>query len=136
MQGHQVVLRLRTGPGFYVRALARDLARALGTVGRLQALRRTRSGGFGLHEAVALDDLDGPTTLIPPASALRGLPAIVLNAAQLAFVRVGRLPGDLVVADGAQVKLLSDDGRLIAIAEAPGGELRLCGVFDSPQTSG
>jgi tRNA pseudouridine55 synthase len=52
--------------GTYVRALARDLGAALGVGGHLTALRRTRVGGFGLDEAVTLDDLatrDDPVTL-------------------------------------------------------------------------
>jgi tRNA pseudouridine55 synthase len=36
-------IRIRCGKGFYVRSLARDLARALGTVGHLSALRRARA---------------------------------------------------------------------------------------------
>lgn len=43
--------------GTYVRALARDLGAALGVGGHLIALRRTRSGRFGLDQARALDDL-------------------------------------------------------------------------------
>jgi tRNA pseudouridine55 synthase len=46
---------LDVGKGYYVRALARDLAGALGTVGHLTALRRTRSGCFTLADAHALD---------------------------------------------------------------------------------
>ena len=41
------------GKGYYVRALARDLAGALGTVGHLTALRRTCSGCFAVDEARA-----------------------------------------------------------------------------------
>jgi tRNA pseudouridine55 synthase len=43
--------------GTYVRALARDLGRALGTGGHLIALRRTRVGPFTLSDAVTLDEL-------------------------------------------------------------------------------
>ncbi len=42
-------------PGTYVRALGRDLAYALGTVGHLVALRRLESNGFSLAQAVSLD---------------------------------------------------------------------------------
>ena len=40
-----------------MRALARDLGRALGTGGHLTALRRTRVGPFTLADAVTLDEL-------------------------------------------------------------------------------
>jgi tRNA pseudouridine55 synthase len=38
--------------GFYVRALARDLAARVGTVGCLTALRRVRSGAYAIDEAI------------------------------------------------------------------------------------
>src|SRR6202043_2221602 len=50
-----IALTLEVSKGYYVRAFARDLAAHLGTVGHLTALRRTRSGCFGIDEAVALD---------------------------------------------------------------------------------
>ena len=40
------VLEARCGKGTYVRSLARDLGRALGALGHVEALRRTRVGGF------------------------------------------------------------------------------------------
>ncbi|HTM85841.1 MAG TPA: tRNA pseudouridine(55) synthase TruB [Mycobacterium sp.] len=43
--------------GTYVRALARDLGESLGVGAHLTALRRTRSGPFGLELARSLDDL-------------------------------------------------------------------------------
>lgn len=57
VQGQDVTLRLRCGKGFYVRAFARDLAEALGTVGHLTALRRTENG------FVTLDDCCPQATL-------------------------------------------------------------------------
>ena len=48
LSGAEIELELHCGKGFYVRALARDLARALGTVGHLTQLRRTASGAFTL----------------------------------------------------------------------------------------
>jgi tRNA pseudouridine55 synthase len=50
-------VELDCSTGTYVRALARDLGRGLGTGGHLTALRRTRVGPFGLADAVTLDEL-------------------------------------------------------------------------------
>lgn len=134
-QGPRIRLRLRTGPGYYVRSLARDLAEALGTAGRLDALRRTETGGFRAEEAVPLDVLCGDPAaarLVAMGDALRTLPATVLSADAAARVATGRLPeGWTHPADG-DVRLLRPDGALCAIA-ALGGRLR---VFDSPATSG
>src|SRR6187455_1880916 len=44
--------------GTYIRSLARDIAYALGTVGHVTYLRRTRAGPFGLESAISLDFLD------------------------------------------------------------------------------
>jgi tRNA pseudouridine55 synthase len=50
-------VELDCSSGTYVRALARDLGRALGTGGHLTALRRTRVGPFTLAQALTLDEL-------------------------------------------------------------------------------
>jgi tRNA pseudouridine55 synthase len=55
--------------GTYVRALARDLGAALGVGGHLTALRRTFVGGFGLDEAVPLDQVTGVTLPLTEAAA-------------------------------------------------------------------
>src|SRR5262249_16947471 len=52
------VLDAECGKGTYVRALARDLGRALGTCAHVEALRRTRVGAFGEEDAVALAELE------------------------------------------------------------------------------
>ena len=57
-------------PGTYVRALARDLGRALGVGGHLTALRRTRVGGFTLDAARTLEQLEQELTVVPLAAAV------------------------------------------------------------------
>lgn len=51
-------LIVRCSKGFYVRALARDLAYELGTAGHLSALRRIRAGQFHLDQAVSIVELE------------------------------------------------------------------------------
>ncbi len=48
----EIDFSIRCGKGFYVRSLGRDLAEALGTVGHLSALRRTRNGPFSVVDAI------------------------------------------------------------------------------------
>ncbi|MCK4874175.1 MAG: tRNA pseudouridine(55) synthase TruB [Phycisphaerales bacterium] len=57
-----VTLDVRCGKGTYVRSLARDIGRALGTGGHLAALRRTAVGDFTIDRAVLLDDVPEPLT--------------------------------------------------------------------------
>jgi tRNA pseudouridine55 synthase len=52
----KVCLRVTTGPGVYIRSLARDLGEALGTGGYLSSLRRTSVGQFDLSDARAIGD--------------------------------------------------------------------------------
>ena len=47
------------GKGTYVRSWVRDLALALGTLGHVSALRRTRIGAFTEEDAVPLETLRG-----------------------------------------------------------------------------
>lgn len=54
------LLRMRaiTGPGVYVRALARDLGQALGTAGYLTGLERVRVGEFTKEKALLLEEIE------------------------------------------------------------------------------
>ncbi|NPA42801.1 MAG: tRNA pseudouridine(55) synthase TruB [Chlorobi bacterium] len=51
-----IVFRAHTGKGTYIRSLAHDLGRALGSGAYLTSLRRTRSGPFTLEQAVDLNE--------------------------------------------------------------------------------
>jgi tRNA pseudouridine55 synthase len=88
-----ITIRAKVGKGYFVRSLARDLASALGTVGHLAALRRTRSGSFGLEEALRLDTAREALTarLLPlGACAARALPIAKLTDVGAKDARVGR----------------------------------------------
>jgi tRNA pseudouridine55 synthase len=52
-------LRVITGPGVYIRALARDIGEKLGTGGYLSELERIRVGEFDTEHAFVLDSLQG-----------------------------------------------------------------------------
>lgn len=52
------VLRLVCGKGGYVRAIARDLGRALGSAAHVTELRRIWSGPFDVDDAVSLDTIE------------------------------------------------------------------------------
>jgi tRNA pseudouridine55 synthase len=130
----EIELRVHCSKGFYVRALARDLALALGTVGHLTALRRTHSGSFSLAEAapgsllqadpeLALPELQA--RMLPLTAALRDHPSCVLNEQGVVEVRHGRavlaehtsrrdplVPGQLPVA------LVDEQGSLRALGRA------------------
>jgi tRNA pseudouridine55 synthase len=123
-----VELRVRCSKGTYVRALARDLGRALGVGGHVAALRRTRSGPFSLVDARPLQDVldalaGGDAGALPAVSlpaALAHLDHRVLSEAAARDLRLGRKLAWEVVAPGGtagRLCLLDPAGGLVAVAE-------------------
>jgi tRNA pseudouridine55 synthase len=55
-------LRVTCGRGVYIRSLARDLGRLLGTGGCLSGLRRTAVGPYAVGRAVGPERLEQPIT--------------------------------------------------------------------------
>jgi len=104
--------------GTYIRALARDLGRDLGTGGHLTRLRRTRVGGFTLDDPhLDPEALEGPAGSAVPMLGLaevarRCFPVVDLTAAAAADVRHGRALGFEVP---GPVAALLHDGELIAL---------------------
>jgi tRNA pseudouridine55 synthase len=85
------------GKGTYIRALARDLAAALGTFGHVAALRRVSVGRFTEEHAIPLEALverrDSDNCcdyLLPIETALDDVPALALAAAEGARLRCGQ----------------------------------------------
>ena len=83
--------------GTYIRSLARDIALALGTVGHVTALRRTRSGPFGLAQAISLDKLSQlvqaaeiEQALLPMMAGLDDIPALSITPDEAAALKQGR----------------------------------------------
>jgi tRNA pseudouridine55 synthase len=92
---------IRCGSGFYVRALGRDLAEQLGTLGHLSALRRTRNGAFDLAQSISFEQLRAAresealreelrARVLPLADVCRSLPHVVLDEEGAVHARCGR----------------------------------------------
>ena len=131
------------GKGTYVRALARDLGRALGCFGHVVALRRTRVGPFQETSAVTLDRLEElargetphealMTAMRPVETALDDMPS--LNVGPPDAARLKR--GQAVLMRGAGAPILSGPayamsrGMLVAVGEIKQGELHPVRVFN------
>jgi len=101
--------------GTYIRALARDVGEALGVGGHLTALRRTRVGGFGLDQALTLDDLAEHPRLSYDLdeACLRSFPRRDLTEAEAVDVSHGR-PLRPEGRDGIYAAT-APDGRVIAL---------------------
>lgn len=128
----EIELSLCCGSGFYVRSLARDLANALGTLGHLTSLRRTRNGAFGLEEAVRFDELRAAkdeqalrpalaARVLPLARVCAALPNLVIDEQGVTHARHGRaIPAACaqVSASGAGTRVALDlHGTPIALIE-------------------
>ncbi|HVY17925.1 MAG TPA: tRNA pseudouridine(55) synthase TruB [Rhodopila sp.] len=115
------VFEVASGKGVYMRSLARDLARACGTVGHIAALRRLRVGPFLEEHAIPLDKLRdkddtapaSPDLLRPVATALADIPALALTGHEVA---------DLL--HGQAISLITLMGRIPGTADPDGGLVR------------
>lgn len=131
-----VTLALHTGKGYYVRSLGRDLAEALGTVGHLVQLRRTRNGAFSVDGALdgqvlagVHDDACKATTraaVRPLSDAVLSLGALRVGPAAVAELRFGRpLPLEALapvtswddVPAAPVIAMLDETAELVALVE-------------------
>ena len=127
--GAEARLEIQATAGFYVRSLAHDIGDALECGAVLTALRRTRSGGFGLERAVPLADiLQSPreqlaARVLPFRELLPELPSVQLRSAlQVERLRNGveMAPSDLMtpLATAAPiVRLMGPEGDLVGLAK-------------------
>jgi tRNA pseudouridine55 synthase len=127
------------GGGTYIRALARDLAEALGTLGHIAELRRLAVGRYGENQAISLDcavslghNLAASEHLLPLETALDDIPALALTAEEAARLRHGQrvTPHDARerarlddIAEGTIVGARLDQ-LLVAVARIENGALR------------
>jgi tRNA pseudouridine55 synthase len=96
IDNEQVQLTVTCTKGTYVRVLAEDIAKVMGTLGHLIALRRTQVGKFGIAEATSLSalealSLDKRQAQILPIDACVDIKAeLTLSAEQYARVHMGQ----------------------------------------------
>jgi len=118
-------VRVRCSAGTYVRTLAEDLGKRLGTKAHLAELRRIRAGDFDQKDASTLEQLRQSvvdeaigTILHPPTSALSRLPFVHLTADEQRRARRGMDVGVAEGAwpDGSWISLLDERDNLIAVA--------------------
>ena len=128
----RATLEVTCSGGTYVRSLAADLGRALGTLAHLATLRRTAVGRFTERDAHTLAELEdfagGPRSenlaaaVLDPAAAMASTPTRALDGEEAAALANGRAleptgrPGP--------VAAVGPDGRLVAVVEDREGRAR------------
>lgn len=86
----ELEFRATVGTGTYVRALGRDLAERLGTLGHLTALRRERIGSFDVADALPIGAVVPGVALRPAGSVVGHYPRLDLDDAEYTAARHGR----------------------------------------------
>ena len=138
------VFEAECGKGTYVRALARDMGRALGCFGHVCALRRVQVGPFGAETMISLEQLEAlchraaagegslADALLPVETALDDIPALAVSGADAARLQRGQA----VLLRGRDAPIfrgpvyVTASGRLLALAEVDRGEIVPKRVFN------
>lgn len=130
-----ITLTAHVSKGTYIRSLARDIALALGTVGHVTMLRRTKAGPFTLAHAISLDNLNDAARaraleqlMLPLTAGLDDIPALTVTSEEALMLRQGRvLSGD----PRKQGLMLAIQGDVpVALVEALGLEIRVVRGFN------
>jgi len=130
-----ITLTAHVSKGTYIRSLARDIARALGTVGHVTMLRRTKAGPFTLAPAISLDKLDElghgaalEQALLPLEAGLDDIPALNLTPDQARLLRMGQKLVGIAAQPGLH---FAKDGAVpVALVEVTGPEIRVVRGFN------
>ena len=115
------------GKGAYIRALARDLGRALGSAAHVTSLRRLSVGQFHADHAISLDFLEKLThsaaafeNLHPVVSALDDIPALPISKAEATKLRHGQtLPALSASAQQRFAMLMAGDTAIAIEGQTP-----------------
>ncbi|MEZ5344735.1 MAG: tRNA pseudouridine(55) synthase TruB [Pyrinomonadaceae bacterium] len=116
-------VRVTCSAGTYIRTLAEDIGKKLGTGCHLAELRRIRAGKFDIDQAVTLEQLEDLVSrdeyekhLVSMNSAVSHLPEQILTAEELKKIRNGiQVGGEFNAEDITTVRLVDPENRLAAI---------------------
>ena len=135
-----VTLLANVSKGTYIRSMARDIAHALGTVGHVTFLRRTKAGPFKESQAISLDKLNAigqgarlEDHLLPLEAGLDGIPALPLDPESAQAARQGRVLSGMPQPDGL---FLAKAGNVpVALMEVSAGTAKVVRGFNLSDTA-
>ena len=135
-----VTLTAHVSKGTYIRSLARDIARALGTVGHVTYLRRVKAGPFLENQAISLDKLEKQANgaalsdlLLPLEAGLDDIPALILDPDSAQAVRQGRVLSGMPQSDGLYLAKLGETP--VALMECIAGTAKVVRGFNLPDVA-
>ena len=130
--------RATTGKGAYIRSLARDIGRELGTAAHVTRLRRLRVGPFCADKSISLDFFDriddssgASEALHPVLTALDDIPALAISDQDAVRLRRGQKIAGSAKDDVVAVGL--NEGRPVAILRIEDGTASPQRVFNLQQ---
>jgi tRNA pseudouridine55 synthase len=131
----RATLSATVSKGTYIRSLARDIAIALGTVGHVTMLRRTRAGPFSLEQAISLDFLRDAAKarqltrmVLPLEAGLDDIPALPVTPEQAQLLRHGQPLFGIPATPGLQ--LATEGGTPVALVEVSDDGCRVVRGFN------
>ncbi|MEX8057631.1 MULTISPECIES: tRNA pseudouridine(55) synthase TruB [Microbacterium] len=117
--------------GTYIRALARDLGRAVGVGGHLTALRRTRIGAFDVVAAASVDDIAEDALVAPATAAAVVMGVLAVGDDEARDLRHGKRIDGGGRLTGAVAAAIDPEGRLIGVVEKRGTQVK--SVMNMPE---
>ncbi|RJF93400.1 tRNA pseudouridine(55) synthase TruB [Sphingomonas cavernae] len=131
----EITLSAHVSKGTYIRSLARDIAIALGTVGHVTMLRRTKAGPFTLDQAISLDKLAEfsmhralEDITLPLTAGLDDIPALSVTPDQARLLRQGQVLIGIAAHQG--LHLATEAETPVALVEVSGPEMRVVRGFN------
>lgn len=131
-----ITLTAHVSKGTYIRSLARDIAHAVGAVGHVTMLRRTKAGPFALEQAISLDKLNAfgqgaaqSEVFLPLEAGLVDIPALNLSPEAAGAIRQGRVWTGVSADDGLYWGRDSEM-RPVALIEVLAGTLKVVRGFN------
>ena len=136
----EITITAHVSKGTYIRSLARDIARALGTCGHVTYLRRTKAGPFTQAQAISLDKLNEIANgaqlsdlLLPLEAGLDDIPALNLTQTNAQALRQGRVVSGLPQSSGLYCAML--DHVPVALVEVLDGTAKVVRGFNLPDVA-
>ncbi|NJM51254.1 MAG: tRNA pseudouridine(55) synthase TruB [Sphingomonadales bacterium] len=131
-----ITLTTHVSKGTYIRSLARDIAYALGTVGHVTMLHRTKAGPFSVESAISLDKLneigEGAAAndfILPFEAGLDDIPVLNLSSEAVIALRQGRVVTELATDDGLYW-VRDAEMRPVALIEILAGSTKIMRGFN------
>ncbi len=138
--GSDITLSAHVSKGTYIRSLARDIARALGSCGHVTYLRRTKAGPFVQQQAISLDKLNeigngAPLSdlLLPLEAGLDDIPALSLSQTDAQAVRQGRVLSGMPQSSGLYCAML--ETVPVALVQIEDGTAKVVRGFNLPDVA-